>query len=650
MKLQFKKQAYQTNAVNAVVDCFIGQPNTSGIQYRVDPGRAQQGQQSINYGDQSAGFKNSDVLVNVLENIQKVQQQQNLNVSQALIQHKSPCKINLSVEMETGTGKTYVYIKTMLELNKRYGWSKFIIVVPSIAIREGIYKSLQITQDHFLEEYGKKVRSFIYNSKKLDEITSYSSDGGINVMIINSQAFNARGKDARRIYEELDGFGSRRPIDVIKANKPILILDEPQKLEGEIKKPSQTIKALKEFNPLFAIRYSATHKIEYNKVHRLDALDAYNQKLVKKINVRGITVKGMGGIDAHLHLRLINVAKGKNPTAKIEIDKKFKSEIKPMDCVIHAGDNLYDTSNEVEAYKDGFVVTEIDARTNTVTFSNGVVVEAGKPNGEVDGMVLRRIQIRETIRAHFEKERVLFSQGIKVLSLFFIDSVAKYRDYEAADSKGDYARIFEEEYEQYLSSSDDLNFDPKYQEYLDNIRTDKTHNGYFSVDKKGRMVDAQRAAAAEMLESTDSDAYDLILKDKERLLSFKEQTRFIFSHSALREGWDNPNVFVICTLKHSDNSISRRQEVGRGLRIAVNQYGERQDNPATVHQTNVLTVIANESYKSFVGGLQKDIVETLSSRPRVADADYFEDKSIKLKNGEILTIDTQMARSIYKYL
>ena len=650
MKLQFKKQAYQTNAVNAVVDCFIGQPNTSGVQYRVDPGRAQQGQQGINYEDQSAGFKNADVLVNVLENIQKVQQQQNLNVSQALIQHKSPCKINLSVEMETGTGKTYVYIKTMLELNKRYGWSKFIIVVPSIAIREGIYKSLQITQDHFLEEYGKKVRSFIYNSKKLDEITSYSSDGGINVMIINSQAFNARGKDARRIYEELDGFGSRRPIDVIKANKPILILDEPQKLEGEIKKPSQTIKALKEFNPLFAIRYSATHKIEYNKVHRLDALDAYNQKLVKKINVRGITVKGMGGIDAHLHLRLINVAKGKNPTAKIEIDKKFKSEIKPMDCVIHAGDNLYDTSNEVEAYKDGFVVTEIDARTNTVTFSNGVVVEAGKPNGEVDGMVLRRIQIRETIRAHFEKERVLFSQGIKVLSLFFIDSVAKYRDYEAADSKGDYARIFEEEYEQYLSSSDDLNFDPKYQEYLDNIRTDKTHNGYFSVDKKGRMVDAQRAAAAEMLESTDSDAYDLILKDKERLLSFKEQTRFIFSHSALREGWDNPNVFVICTLKHSDNSISRRQEVGRGLRIAVNQYGERQDNPATVHQTNVLTVIANESYKSFVGGLQKDIVETLSSRPRVADADYFEDKSIKLKNGEILTIDTQMARSIYKYL
>ena len=658
MKLQFKKQAYQTNAVNAVVDCFVGQPNNSGVQYRVDPGRAQQGQQGINYGDQSAGFKNNDIVVNVLGNIQTVQQQQNLNVSQELIRHKSPCEINLNVEMETGTGKTYVYIKTMLELNKRYGWSKFIIVVPSIAIREGIYKSLQITHDHFLEEYGKKVRSFIYNSKKLDEITSYSSDGGINVMIINAQAFNAAPASTatqttvnnakNKIYRELDDFQSRRPIDVIKANRPILILDEPQKLEGEIKKPSKTIQALKEFNPLFAIRYSATHKINYNEVHRLDALDAYNQKLVKKINVRGITVKGMGGIDAHLHLRLIEVAKGRNPTAKIEIDKKFTAGINPVDCIIHAGDNLYDTSNEVEAYKDGFVVTEIDARTNTVTFSNGVVVEAGKPNGEVDDMVLRRIQIRETIRAHFEKERLLFSQGIKVLSLFFIDSVAKYRDYEAVDNKGEYARIFEDEYEQYLSLPE-LNFDPKYQEYLDNIKTDKTHNGYFSVDRRGNMVDAQTGAAAERVESTDSDAYDLILKDKERLLSFNESTRFIFSHSALREGWDNPNVFVICTLKHSDNSISRRQEVGRGLRIAVNQYGERQDNPATVHQTNILTVIANESYKSFVGGLQKDIVETLSSRPRVADATYFENKVIHTDTGD-LKIDADMAEGIEYYL
>lgn len=659
MKLQFKKQAYQSNAVNAVVDCFVGQPNTTGIQYRVDPGKATKGQQSLEFDDQSTGFKNAEVKVNVLGNIQKVQQQQNLNVSQELIRHKSPCEINLNVEMETGTGKTYVYIKTMFELNKQYGWSKFIIVVPSIAIREGVSESFRSTQDHFLEEYGKKIRSFIYNSNKLGEITSYSSDGGINVMIINSQAFNAApaktatqttvNNQKNKIYRELDDFQTRRPIDVIKANKPILILDEPQKLEGTETRPSKTIQALKEFKPLFVIRYSATHIIDYNKVHRLDALDAYNQKLVKKINVRGIIVKGMGGIDAHLHLRLIEVAKGKNPVAKIEIDKKFGAGVKPVDCNINAGDNLYDTSNEVEAYKEGFVVTEIDARTNTVTFSNGVVVEAGKPNGEVDDMVLRRIQIRETIRAHFEKERVLFSQGIKVLSLFFIDAVVKYRDYDAEDDKGEYARIFEEEYDNYLDSNE-LSFDPKYQGYLEKIKAERTHNGYFSVDKKGKSVDSKVAKSGENMGTTDDvDAYDLILKDKEALLSFDESTRFIFSHSALREGWDNPNVFVICTLKHSDNTVSRRQEVGRGLRIAVNQHGERQDNPATVHQTNVLTVIANESYKSFVSGLQKDIADTLSSRPRVADATYFENKIIHTDTGD-LKIDADMAQGIEDYL
>jgi len=670
MKLQFKKQAYQTNAVSAVVDCFIGQPNDSGVQYRVDPGRVSKGQQSMNLKDQSLGFKNADVVVKMLDGIKKVQQQQNLNESQALIQHKSPCAINLSVEMETGTGKTYVYIKTMFELNKQYGWSKFIIVVPSIAIREGVYKSLQITQDHFLEDYGKKIRSFIYNSEDLHEISEYSSGGSINVMIVNSQAFNsAPDKDAskktvgnqkNKIYREFDSFGSRRPIDMIKANKPILILDEPQKLEGEISKPSQTIKALREFDPLFILRYSATHTINYNEVHRLDALDAYNQKLVKKINVRGITVKGMGGIDAHLHLRLINVVKGKNPTAKIEIHKKFGAGVNPIDCVIHVRDNLYSLSNKVEAYKEGFVVTEIDARTNTVAFSNGVVVEAGKPNGEVDDMVLRRIQIRETIRAHFEKERLLFSQGIKVLSLFFIDSVAKYRDYEETDDKGVYARIFEEEYDNYLATPG-LNFDSKYQEYLDGIDTGKTHSGYFSIDKKGKSIDSKEVGGKKDKRCDDVDAYDLILKDKVSLLLFssssdtvemkkKKDVRFIFSHSALREGWDNPNVFVICTLKYTDNENLRRQEVGRGLRISVNQAGDRQDNPETVHETNILTVIANESYESFVRGFQKETVDNLSSRPRLADAEYFKNKIIRLENDETLKIDVDMAEGIEYYL
>ena len=648
------------NAVKAVVDCFAGQPNKKGIKYQIDPGISKNAQQTIDLEDYSTGFKNEDIVVNVLENIQKVQQQQNLNISQALIRHHSPCECNLDVEMETGTGKTYVYIKTMYELHKIYGWSKFIIVVPSIAIREGIGKSFKITQDHFLEEYGKKIRWFIYDSNKLDQITNFSSDGNINVMIINNAAFNAAppknaplgiiNNQKNKIYREMDSFNSRRPMDVIKANKPILILDEPQKLEGQEKKPSKTIKALSEFNPLFCLRYSATHTIQYNKIHRLDAVDAYNQKLVKKINVRGITVKGMGGIDAHLNLKLIQVSKGKNPTAKIEIDRKFGSEVSSRDCVIKFGDNLFDTSNEVEAYRDGYVVTEIDARTDTVTFSNGVVIEAGKPNGEVDDMLLRRIQIRESIRAHFEKERELFPQGIKVLSLFFIDSVAKYRDYDAKDDKGEYARIFEEEYNQYLNDDKELPFNEKYLEYLGGIEANRTHNGYFSIDKKGKMVDSQSSSKAEIIESTDSSAYNLILKDKERLLSFDEPTRFIFSHSALREGWDNPNVFVICTLKQSDNTVTRRQEVGRGLRISVNQYGERQDNPAIVHNTNVLTVIANESYKSFVSGLQKEIVDELSDRPRVANEEYFENKVIQTDGGKTIIIDKEMARSIYKYL
>ena len=648
------------NAVKAVVDCFAGQPNKKGIKYRIDPGISKNAQQTIDLEDYSTGFKNEDIVADVLQNMQKVQQQNNLNISQTLIRHHSPCECNLDVEMETGTGKTYVYVKTMYELHKIYGWSKFIIVVPSIAIREGIGKFFKITQDHFLEEYGKKIRWFIYDSSKLDQVTNFSSDGSINVMIINSQAFNAApSKDAsqatinnqkNKIYREMDSFNSRRPIDVIKANRPILILDEPQKLEGTERSPSQTIKALREFNPLFCLRYSATHTIQYNKIHRLDAVDAYNQKLVKKINVRGITVKGMGGIDAHLNLKLIQVSKGKNPTAKIEIDRKFGSEVSSRDCIIKFGDNLFDTSNEVEAYRDGYVVTEIDARTDTVTFSNGVVIEAGKPNGEVDDMLLRRIQIRETIRAHFEKERELFPQGIKVLSLFFIDSVAKYRDYNAEDDKGEYARIFEEEYNQYLNDNKELPFNEKYQEYLGGIETNKTHNGYFSIDKKGKMVDSQSGSKAEILESTDSSAYDLILKDKERLLSFDEPTRFIFSHSALREGWDNPNVFVICTLKHTDNTVTRRQEVGRGLRISVNQYGERQDNPATVHNINILTIIANESYKSFVTGLQKEIVDELSDRPRVANEEYFENKVIQTDGGENKVIDKEMARSIYKYL
>jgi type III restriction enzyme len=464
-------------------------------------------------------------------------------------------------------------------------------------------------------------------------------------MIINVQAFNATGKDARRIYEELDDFQSRRPIDVIQANRPILILDEPQKMEGK-----KTVESLARFNPLMILRYSATHRTEHNKIHRLDALDAYNQKLVKKIAVRGISVRGLSGTNAYLYLESIQISKDKPPIARLELEIQQKSGIKRVGRNVGRQDNLFDMSGGLDQYK-GFVVADIDAVSDTISFTNGVELQAGDATGDVNELALRKIQIREAIRAHFEKEQVLFRQGIKVLSLFFIDEVAKYRQYDDSGAvPGEYAQMFEEEYATQLQETLTL-FGDDYDQYLKGIPVDKTHDGYFSIDKKTRrLVDPSVKKTGETKGETDDvDAYDLILKDKERLLSFEEPVRFIFSHSALREGWDNPNVFVICTLKHSDNTISRRQEVGRGMRLAVNQEGKRLDDPATVHQINVLTVVASESYKDFVSGLQKDISQSLSARPRFATEEYFTGKVLKAPAGDV-PVTPQLARQIYRYL
>ena len=656
MKLKFKTQAYQTAAVQAVVNCFTGQPPASAeaISYRVDPGKANKKGNEKLLAD--AGFKNADLVLpetQLLENIHNVQREQNLPLSETLVKTKV-AGVNLDVEMETGTGKTYCYIKTIFELNKRYGWSKFIIVVPSIAIREGVAKSLEITAEHFLESYQKKARFFIYNSKQLHHLESFSSDAGINVMVINVQAFNATGKENRRIYEELDDFQSRKPIDVISANRPILILDEPQKMEG-----GKTLDSLTNFKPLMVLRYSATHKTTHNKVHRLDALDAENQKLVKKIAVRGIAVKGLAGTAGYLYLQSIEISSKNPPQARVEFEQKLAAgQIKRVVRKLGKGDNLFDLSNQLDQYRVGFVVADINANTDTVSFTNGLELTVGDATGDVTETALRRIQIREAIQAHFEKEQALFQQGVKVLTLFFIDEVAKYRDYATPDEKGEYARIFEEEYEEMVKSelgrvSDEnvTSHSSRYHDYLNGIPVGKTHSGYFSIDKKSkRLADPTVAARGENAGlSDDVDAYDLILKDKERLLSLAEPVRFIFSHSALREGWDNPNVFVICTLKHSDNTISRRQEVGRGLRLSVNQSGDRMDHPATVHDVNVLTVVASESYKEFVDALQKDISESLSARPRLANESYFTGKVLKTAAGD-LQVTPQMAKHIYKYL
>ncbi len=642
MKLKFKIQQFQTDAVNAVVDCFAGQPNEQS-RFTLDRGPMDSGpQMALPY--EVTGFRNRPIALTpeeVFANIKKVQARNGLKISPKL-----EGKYNLTVEMETGTGKTYVYIKTMFELFKRYGWNKYIVVVPSVAIREGVKKSFEITEEHFMELYGRKARYFIYNSRQLHKIDQFASDPGINVMIINTQAFNARGKDARRIYMELDEFQSRMPIDVIAQTNPILIIDEPQSVEGK-----KTVEALKLFKPLFTVRYSATHRREYNKVYRLDALDAYNKKLVKKINVKGITVKGTTGTGGYLYLEGIDVSQKHHPLARLEFEKRTRSGIRRELRRVAVNDNLYELSGHLEQYK-GYVVSEINGAKNTIEFANGVTLSAGDVQGDVNELTLRRIQIRETIKSHLEKERDLFYRGIKVLSLFFIDEVAKYRQYDENGNKrnGAYARIFEEEYrtlvEDYLRNADEQD---RYADYLRKIDVEKTHNGYFAIDKQGRMTDPK--VKARETDAEDEDAYNLIMKDKERLLSFSEPTRFIFSHSALKEGWDNPNVFQICTLKHSDSTIKKRQEVGRGLRLCVNQDGERIDDSVPgidVHEVNVLSIIASESYETFARELQKEIAETLSDRPRKADMQFFLDNVLTNEREEKIRIDERLARKLYQ--
>jgi len=650
MKFRFKIQDYQTEAVDAVVGCFAGQPRTEGTSYRIDPGMAaESAQRTLDVARSDSGLRNSELTLGedqLLENLRSVQHAQHLPMSEKLATSKAaPGAPNLDIEMETGTGKTYVYIKTIMELHKRYGWSKFIIVVPSIAIREGVKKSFDITADHFQQQYGTKPRCFIYNSSQLHELERFSSDAGVQVMVINIQAFNSTSKDNRRIYEQLDDFQSRRPMDVISANRPIVIIDEPQKISAQ-----KSLESLSNFNALMILRYSATHKVEHNKVHRLDAVDAYNQKLVKKIAVRGITVKGLAGSTAYLYLDGIEVRKGQPPAGRIELEVQTKGgAIKRQIKRVTKGSRLHDLANGVEAYKD-LVVVDVDANRDVIELSNGDQIVAGQlADRDVTEETKRRIQIREVVHAHLDKERELFGQDIKVLSLFFIDEVAKYRDYDQGDTLGDYARVFEEEYELAVAAVLETlaleDATATYQEYLQRYDVRKVHEGYFAIDKKTKhLVDPKVSGRGDDKgHSTDVAAYDLILKNKERLLSFEEPVRFIFSHSALREGWDNPNVFTMGMLKKSDSTVSRRQEIGRGLRIAVNQDGERMDHPATVHEINELTVVTDESYTDFVDGLQKEIADSLTARPRTATPEFFEGKVLDVPDGSggqvLITLD-----------
>ena len=682
MKLQFKQQAFQLRAVEAVVDCFEGQPLKTN-RFTLERSReiirkaklAAQGAQDLGLEAdvlEDIGYRNSPLVIadaQALKNIQAVQRLNDLNESQK-VEHPAGLKsgYNLTIEMETGTGKTYTYIRTMYELHKHYGWSKFIVIVPSIAIREGVFKSFEVTQDHFQEIYGHKISPFIYNSGRPQDIENFASDSRISVMIINTQAFAAKGADARRIYMELDQFGTRKPIDIIAQTNPILIIDEPQSVDGPA-----TLESMKAFNPLFSLRYSATHKVEYNKVFRLDALDAYNQRLVKKIQVKGINLKGSTGTTGYLYLEQISLSITKPPFAVVEFEKRQGEGVKRVRQKLAEGANLFELSGNLPAYKN-HTITEINGYLNKIVV-NGEDIFPGDILNDKDEHAFRRVQIRETIMSHLQKEKQLFDKGIKVLSLFFIDAVEKYRVYDEVGEQalGEYGQIFEEEYKNAVNAFLDL-FHEEYNYYLHETNpstvhkgymptsyfaylkrddADNVHDGYFSVDKKGKSVDPAVKRGSE--DSDDISAYDLIMKDKERLLSFEEPTRFIFSHSALKEGWDNPNVFQICALKNAESGSQtrRRQEVGRGMRLCVDKRGIRQDFELIgdqVHEMNKLTVIASESYEAFAKGLQSEIAATLKDRPQKAEVKFFIGKLLVNEKNEEHRLTEDEANKLNKVL
>lgn len=685
MKLRFKKQIFQLDAVRAVVNCFEGQQvetarftleRTKDLMRKIKQASNKSNQTEIEIDnekefEESIGYRNRAFTISethILSNIKNIQDKNDIELIKSIeYPAKSGKTLNLTIEMETGTGKTYTYIRTMYELNKKYGWSKFIIIVPSIAIREGVFQSFRATEEHFLEEYGHKIKPFIYNSSRPQDIEHFASDSRISVMIINTQAFAAKGADARKITQEDERFANRVPMEIIAQTNPILIMDEPQSSSGDA-----TQEKIKDFKPLFILRYSATHRDVYNLVYRLDALDAYNQKLVKKIEVKGITIKGIGGTSGYLYLSGIEISPNKPPRAIVEYDKRTKTGVKRVVEKLENNSNLYELSDNIQSYKN-CLITNIDASQGKIEYG-GKDIYVGEAVGDLNENVLRRIQIRETIKSHLEKERQLFEKGIKVLSLFFIDKVENYKFYNESgeECEGEFARIFEQEYnnlvneytslfqqeyndylhEHSAKEAHSVYYPKNYYEYLKRDDAKSVHQGYFSIDKKSkRAINSTVKRGKE--DSEDESAYNLIMKNKERLLSFEEPVRFIFSHSALKEGWDNPNVFQICALKHSDAVIRRRQEVGRGMRLCVNKEGIRQDAETIneqVHKTNLLTVIASESYEDFAKGLQNEIKESIKDRPQKANTDYFIGKVVFDENNNEIKITKDIADKINKNL
>ena len=639
MKLKFDNNLqYQQEAISAVVDLFKGQtPKQSN--FTVSANSAQLG-----LFDTNNGIGNYLELIEdeILENLQEVQLRNGLPQTLALKKNE----YDFDIEMETGTGKTYVYLRTIFELNKNYGFSKFIIVVPSIAIKEGVKKSIEIMTDEFKKLYENTIfNSFVYDSSKPEGVRSFAVSDNIEIMVINIDAFRKSFEDPEKenkaniIHRQNDKLNGMRPIELIAETNPIVIIDEPQSVDTT----DNSKKAIRSLNPLCTLRYSATHVDKHNLVYKLDAVDAFDLELVKQIEVASFESK-----DYHnnAYLKLISVDNKKSPiTAKIEIDADKNGKITRKSFTVKQGDDLSSKKLGNRDIYDGYIVNEIycEKGSEYVDFtSKEDILYIGKPIGDIDDLAIKEQQIRKTIEEHLNKELILNPKGIKVLSLFFIDRVANYRYYdeEGDRQKGVYAKLFEKHY-------NDLIRKPKYNSLFKEIDTDTpadgVHDGYFAQDKKGDKDTNGNTAA-------DDDAYSLIMKDKEKLLSMDTKLRFIFSHSALREGWDNPNVFQICTLKQSSSDVRKRQEVGRGLRLCVNQDGERMDTNVLgndVHNVNVLTVIASESYDSFAKGLQSEIAEAVADRPRAVTADLFIGKVIKDHKGNEQVIDPELAGAIH---
>lgn len=638
MKLKFIDQPYQTDAVNAICDIFEGcEIKDSLFTIEVN----QKNELDLDGEGVSYFVGHSNKLsiddFTMLKNVQEIQSKNDIKMSNDLQ------KKNFTIEMETGTGKTYVYTKTILELNKRYGFTKFIIVVPSIAIKEGVNSSLKATKEHFMEKYDNVVYNyFTYDSNHLERIRDFSTSTNIEIMIINIDAFRKSFNNpdeeskANLIHRSNDKLNGNKPIDLIASTNPIVIIDEPQSVDGT-KKSKQAIASL---NPLCTLRYSATHKELYNLMYRLTPVDAYQEHLVKHIEVNSVSIDKA---TTKPYVKLLSVSDKNGYTCRLEIYKnnKKKGTIEKKAITAKTGNDLWESSDEVDYYKDkGYIVDNIDCFPGEeyVAFTNGELLNIGDVIGNVDDKAVKRAQIHETIKSHLDKELHYIKQGIKVLSLFFIDEVAKYRDYSREDEKGDYQIWFEEEYKKLINQ-------PRYkrlrEDYGDYISLDPVavHDGYFAQDGKGRIKNSSGKT------NDDETTYQLIMKDKERLLSFDEPIRFIFSHSALKEGWDNPNIFQVCTLIETKDKMTKRQKIGRGLRICVNQNGER----VTDAKYNTLSVIANESYKEFSKKLQKEL-ETDNFKFGIIESISFSGISVKQYDGQLVELSQKDSESIYDYL